>query len=169
MSAPRARALALMGFMASGKSTVGALVAARTCAPYRDLDAMIEERCGMRIADLFAREGEAAFRALEARLLPDALEPGAVAALGGGTPLRDESWAVIRERSVSVWLDVPLPELLARAGPGADRPLLGGRGEAELRALLEARLPRYREADHRVDGSRRPEVVAEEVCRLWRG
>jgi shikimate kinase len=163
------RALALMGFMACGKSTVGVLVAARTGAPYRDLDAMIEERCGMRIADLFAREGEAAFRDLEARLLPEALAPGTVAALGGGTPMRDESWTAIRERSVSVWLDVPLAELIARAGPAADRPLFGGRGEAELRELLQARLPRYREADHRVDGGRPPEVVAEEVCRLWRG
>jgi shikimate kinase len=162
------RALALMGFMASGKSTVGALVAARTGAPYRDLDAMIEERCGVPIAELFRRDGEAAFRDVEARLLPEALEPGAVVALGGGAPLRDDSWAVIRDRSLSVWLDVPLAELLARAGPGADRPLLGGRSEADLRAMLDARLPRYREADHRVDASRPPEAVAEEVALLWR-
>jgi shikimate kinase len=162
------RALALVGFMASGKSTVGTLVAARTGAPYRDLDAMIEARCGVTVAELFARDGEAAFRDLEARLLPEALEPGAVVALGGGAPLREGSWALIRERAVSVWLDVPLPELIARAGPGADRPLLRGRGEAELQALLGARMPRYREADHRVDAGRSPEVVAEEVCRLWR-
>ena len=122
----------------------------------------------MPIADLFRRDGERAFRDLEARLLPVALAPGAIVALGGGAPLRDASWAVIRERAVSVWLDVPLAELMARAGPGADRPLLGGRGEAELRALLEARLPRYQQADHRVDGRRPPEVVAEEVSRLWR-
>jgi shikimate kinase len=163
------RALALMGFMACGKSTVGSLVAARTGAPYRDLDDLIEERCGTTIAELFRREGEPAFRDLEASLLPEALTPGSIVALGGGTPLRDDSWAVIRERSVSVWLDVPLDELLARAGPGADRPLLGGRGAAELGALLETRLPRYRQADHRVDGTRPPEVVAEEVSRLWRG
>ena len=167
MTAPRA--LALMGFMACGKSTVGSLVAARTGAPYRDLDTLIEECCGMPIADLFRRDGERAFRDLEARLLPVALAPGAIVALGGGAPLRDASWAVIRERAVSVWLDVPLAELMARAGPGADRPLLGGRGEAELRALLEARLPRYQQADHRVDGRRPPEVVAEEVSRLWLG
>ena len=163
-----ARALALVGFMASGKSTVGSLVAARTGAPYHDLDALIEARCGATIAELFAREGEAAFRDLEASLLPEVLEPGSVAALGGGAPLRDGSWTLIRERAVSVWLDAPLGELMARAGPGRDRPLLGGRGEAELRALLDARLPRYREADHRVDASRPPGEVATEVCRLWR-
>jgi shikimate kinase len=163
------RALALLGFMGCGKSTVGSLVASRTGAPYRDLDAMIEERCGVTIVELFAREGEPAFRELEARLLPEALAPGSVVALGGGSPLRDESWALIRERAVTVWLDAPLPLLLARAaGHRAERPLLADRGEPELRALLDARLPRYGEADHRVDGSGPPEAVAEEVCRLWR-
>lgn len=163
-----ARALALVGFMACGKSTIGTLVAARTGAPYRDLDAMIEAQAGMAIRELFAREGEAAFRSLEARLLPEVLEPGAVAALGGGTPLRDDSWALIRERAVTVWLDVPLPVLLARAGPSEERPLLRGRTEDDLRSLLDARLPRYRQADYRVDASRPPEAVAEEVCQLWR-
>jgi shikimate kinase len=161
------RPLALIGFMACGKSTIGSLVAARTGAPYRDLDGMIELASGVAIVELFERDGEAAFRDLEARLLVEALAPGAVAALGGGTPLRDDSWALIRERAVSVWLDVPLPVLLARAGPGEERPLLRGRDEAGLRALLEARAPRYGEADHRVDASRPPEAVAEEVCRLW--
>jgi len=165
----RSRALALIGFMASGKSTIGALVAARAGAPHHDLDTMVQDRCGMTIQELFRRDGEAAFRHLEAALLPEALQAGAVVSLGGGTPLRDESWRLIRERAVSVWLDVPLPEMMARAGQGTDRPLLGARGEGHLRALLEARLPRYREADHRVDAFRPPEVVAEEVCRLWSG
>jgi shikimate kinase len=165
-----ARALALVGFMACGKSSIGALVAARSGAPFHDLDAMVETSCGTTIAELFARDGETAFRDLEARLLPGALEPGAVAALGGGTPLRDKSWAMIRERAVTVWLDVPIPTLMARAAPGAlSRPLLGDRDETEVRGLLEARLSRYREADHRVDGRGTPEAVAEEVERLWRG
>jgi shikimate kinase len=164
------RALALLGFMGSGKSTVGSLVAERTGAAYHDLDAMIEERCGMTIAELFERRGEAAFRDLEARVLPEALTPGAVVALGGGTPLRDANWALIRERAVTVWLEAPLPLLIARASrhPG-DRPLLHDRAEADLRALLASREARYGEADHRLDGSGTPEAVAEEVCRLWPG
>jgi len=162
------RALALLGFMGSGKSTVGTLVAARTGAPYRDLDAMIEERCGMTIAELFDRQGEPAFRDLEARVLPDALTPGAVVALGGGTPLRDANWALIRERAVTVWLEAPLPVLLARtASRDGERPLLRDRDEVQLRALLATREARYGEADHRLDGSGTPEDVAEEVCRLW--
>jgi len=162
------RALALLGFMGSGKSTVGTLVAARTGAPYRDLDAMIEERCGMTIAELFDRQGEPAFRDLEARVLPDALTPGAVVALGGGTPLRDANWALIRERAVTVRLEAPLPVLLARtASRDGERPLLRDRDEVQLRALLATREARYGEADHRLDGSGTPEDVAEEVCRLW--
>jgi len=162
------RALALLGFMGSGKSTVGTLVAARTGAPYRDLDAMIEERCGMTIAELFDRRGEPAFRDLEARVLPDALTPGAVVALGGGTPLRDANWALIRERAVTVWLEAPLPLLLARtATRDGERPLLRDRDEVQLRALLASREARYGEADHRLDGTGTPEDVAEEVCRLW--
>jgi shikimate kinase len=162
------RALALLGFMGSGKSTVGSLVAARTGALYRDLDAMIEERCGMSIAELFDREGEPAFRDLEARVLPEALTPGSVVALGGGTPLRDANWALIRERAVTVWLEAPLPLLMARAaGRAGDRPLLRDRCEADLRALLDSRVARYGEADHRLDGTGTPEAVAEEVCRLW--
>jgi shikimate kinase len=162
------RGLALLGFMGCGKSTVGALVARRTGAPYHDLDAMIEERCGMTIAELFAREGETAFRDLETRVLPEALTPGAVVALGGGTPLRDDNWALIRERAVTVWLEAPLPLLMARASAaGGDRPLLRGRDEAGLRALLASRATRYGEADHRLDGSGTPELVAREVCRLW--
>lgn len=155
--------------MASGKSTVGRLVAARTGAPYHDLDEMIEARCGTTIAELFASRGEDAFRALEAAVLPEALEPGAVAALGGGTPMRDESWRVIRQRAVTVWLDAPLPTLVDRAGPPGSRPLLNGRSATELQALLTSRLPRYGEADHRVDGAGPADEVAEEVIRLWRG
>ena len=67
--------------MGSGKSTVARVVARRSGAPHRDLDGMIEERCGMPVAEIFATRGEAAFRALEAELLPEALLPGTVASV----------------------------------------------------------------------------------------
>src|SRR5437773_12273101 len=76
--------LALIGFMGSGKSVVGALVAYRARAPFLDLDFMIENEAAMRIHEIFARRGEAAFRSLESRLLPDALQSGGGAAPGGG-------------------------------------------------------------------------------------
>lgn len=163
------KSLALVGFMASGKSTVGQLVAARDGAPYHDLDEMVEASAGMTVRELFDRYGEEAFRELESRLLPAALEPGAVVSLGGGAPMRDDNWRLIRTRALTIWLDAPLVRLLDRAGGGEDRPLFGGRTEGELQELLRSRLPRYREADHRVDADRPPGLVAEEVWRLWRG
>jgi shikimate kinase len=154
--------------MGSGKTTVGRLVAGLLRTPHRDLDAMIEESAGMTIAQLFVARGEAAFRALESELLPAALEPGVVASLGGGTPLSEPNWSLIRRRAFTVWLDAPLPTLLARVEEERRaRPLLDGRSPDELHDLLEARLGRYRAADRRVDAQRPAEEVAEEVCRLW--
>ncbi len=76
------RPLVLLGFMGSGKTVVGALVAAREGAPFHDLDLMVEDEAGMEIPDIFATKGEAAFRGLERAILPRALEPGAVPRLG---------------------------------------------------------------------------------------
>ena len=155
--------------MGSGKSTVGELVAARAGVPHRDLDAMIEERTGLSVADVFAMRGEAAFRELETRLLPQALEGQAVVSLGGGAVLAEPNWQLIRQRALTVWLDAPLPVLLTRAGrvTAGVRPLLAGRNDAQVQALFEARRPRYSDADHRVDAVPSAETVAEEVYRLW--
>ena len=68
--------------MGSGKTLVGALVAERSHAPFFDLDIMVEDQAGMPVADIFATHSEAAFRAVEKEVLPRALQPGAVVALG---------------------------------------------------------------------------------------
>jgi shikimate kinase len=155
--------------MGSGKSTVGAMVAARAGVPHRDLDALIEEHSGMSVADLFAGRGELAFRELETLLLSAALDGEAVVSLGGGSVLADGNWALIRRRALTVWLDAPLPVLLVRAArvPAGIRPLLAGRTEAQVQELFEARLSRYSAADHRVDAVPPATAVAEEVYRLW--
>ena len=88
--------------MGSGKSVVGALVAYRARAPFLDLDFMIENEAAMRIHEIFARRGEAAFRSLESRLLPEALQSGGVAALGGGTVMDDANWRLVPIRSQMV-------------------------------------------------------------------
>ena len=121
----------------------------------------------MPVAAFFEREGEAALRALKAELLPSALEPGSMASLGGGAPLRGESWALTQQRAVSVWLDGRIEVMMARAGQRFDRPLLQRLDASDVRALHEARLARYRQADHRMDAGRPPEEVADEVGRLW--
>src|SRR5438270_834644 len=115
---PRAskQPLSLIGFMGSGKSVIGALVANRASAPFYDLDFMIETEAGMTISEIFTIRGEPGFRTLESKLLPEALREGSVVALGGGTAMNDENWALIRERSRTVYLKVPFESIWERIG-----------------------------------------------------
>ena len=153
--------------MGCGKSVVGVLVARRAGAPFYDLDFVIENEAGMTITEIFATKGETAFRAMESRLLPDLLQPGAVVALGGGAPIDDANWKTIVERSTTVFIDCGFDSIWARIKGSANRPLLASRSRAELEVLLQQRRPRYMEATHRVDGDRPENVVAEEILALW--
>jgi shikimate kinase len=157
----------LIGFMGSGKSTVGRLVAERAGAEFRDLDRLIEAAAGMSIAELWAVKGEAEFRRIESELLPGALAGHSVAALGGGAPLSDGNWKTIQERALSVFLDVPFDQLWSRIRQETHRPLIRGRRPEEVEALLERRRPLYARAGFTVDAAREPEVVAGEVLELW--
>lgn len=167
LARPPKKPLALVGFMGSGKSVVGALVAERTRAPFFDLDRMIEDEAGSSIAEIFATEGEPAFRALEARLLPGALQPGAVAALGGGSLINDASWGIVEARAITIYLEVPFETVWTRIRKLSGRPLASGRSRDDVEALFERRRPRYEQALHRVDGDRPPADVADEVIELW--
>ncbi|HVS49633.1 MAG TPA: shikimate kinase [Candidatus Dormibacteraeota bacterium] len=153
--------------MGSGKSVVGALVAQRTQAPFHDLDRMIELEAGIPIPEIFANGGEAAFRALESEVLPNALEPGSVVALGGGSLMNDTNWHLVAATSSTVYLEVPFDTMWERIRKLSGRPLASGRSRDEVRALFELRLPRYEQALHRVDGDRPPAAVADEVIKLW--
>ena len=153
--------------MGSGKTVVGALVAQRSGSVFHDLDLMIEDESGMAISDLFATRSEAAFRAIESALLPRALEPGAVVALGGGTPMSDLNWRLIHEKSMTVYLQASFEVIWPRVAGIEIRPLVAGRSREQLEALLEQRRSRYEEADHTVDVNRPLDDVATEVLRLW--
>jgi shikimate kinase len=153
--------------MGCGKSVVGVLVAQRAGAPFFDLDFVIENEAGMSITDIFARRGEAVFRAMESRFLSEVLQPGTVVALGGGAPIDDANWKIIVERSTTVFIDCGFETIWERIKDTTTRPLLADRSRAELEALLEERRPRYMEAIHRVDGDRPADVVAEEILKLW--
>ncbi len=155
--------------MGSGKTLVGALVAERAHARFNDLDLMVEDAAGMPIADIFATHSEARFRALEKKLLPSALQPDTVLALGGGVVIDDDNWAVIQSRALTVYLEAPFATLWKRVGSLPGRPLIAHRTRAEVEELFERRRPRYEEASHRVDADRDPSVVAGEVLQLWSG
>jgi shikimate kinase len=153
--------------MGCGKSVVGVLLAQRAGAPFHDLDFVIENEAGMSVADIFNTRGEAGFRAIEARLLPEVLQPGAVVALGGGAPIDDANWRLILDRSTTVFLDCGFKTIWDRINGSTNRPLLASRSRAELEALLEERRPRYMQAIHRVDADRPADVVAEDILKLW--
>lgn len=156
----------LLGFMGAGKSTVGRRAAELAGAAFVDLDLLVERESGRSIPDLFRTRGEAGFRACEAARLRDALVESAIIAVGGGTPMDDASWRLMRERAITVWLDAPLDELLRRAD-AATRPMLQGRSADEVQELYQVRARRYGEADHRLDGTGAVEELAREVARLW--
>lgn len=162
------KSLALVGFMGSGKSAVGVIVAHRAHTAFFDLDLMIEKAAGMSISKIFSTRGEAEFRSLESQLLPDALREGAVAALGGGTIIDAANWRVVNQRAVTVYLELPFDALWERIEGSVDRPLLSGRTRSEVAEIFERRRPRYEEATHRVAATRPPGQLAGEILALWR-
>ncbi len=162
--------LCLAGFMGSGKTTVGTLLARQLAWRFVDLDDRIEEAAGLRIPEIFERLGELAFRQIEADQLRAALgrvfevKESIVLALGGGTYAQTGAPEFLRTAGVPVvWLDSPIEVLLARCMTMTGRPLF--RDENSFRALYAQRLPSYQQADHRVDGSGDPAHVVAEILR----
>jgi len=157
----------LVGFMGSGKSSVGRELARRFGAPFVDVDERIESTAGSPIRDLFAREGEPAFREREKAALRDALTvKGCVIATGGGAFSDDENRVLLRSYAPVVYLEAAVETLLERLAGDLGRPLLrGGDREEVVRELLSRRIPGYRTADItvRTDG-RTVEEVAGQVA-----
>lgn len=144
--APDRPLLVLVGAPGAGKSTVGPLLAERLGVEFADLDELIVGRAGRSISEIFTTEGEAAFRALEEDAVSEALVAhGGVLALGGGAVLSERTRAALRGHRV-VFLSVTMPEGVRRTGLSTARPLLAGvNPRATFKALLDARLPLYRE------------------------
>jgi shikimate kinase len=163
-SSPR---VVLVGPMGAGKTTVAGLLGRRWGLSVRDTDHDVEAGADKSISDLFVDDGEAVFRALERSAVTAALaaHPG-VLALGGGAVLDPATRESLRGHRV-VFLEVGLSEAVKRVGLGITRPLLMGNMRARIKALLDERLPVYREVAEltvHTDG-RTPEDVADEVAR----
>lgn len=156
----------LCGFMGCGKTTVGTLLAKKTNREFLDLDAYIEQQHCMRVSDIFETQGEQAFRQMET----DAVRAlsgkgGLVLATGGGTVLREENTALLRQNGIIVLLDVPLHQLEQRLAGATDRPLLQRPDRTQFMAHLHAeRMPKYQmAADIRIDACHAPEEVAAHI------
>ena len=159
----------MFGFMAVGKSTVGRLLSERLGYAFVDLDTEIARRKGIEVADIFSVYGESGFRELERQAVRSvALLDRRVIACGGGAILDPVNLKALRRSSRMVLLTASPEEILRRVSTDSRRPLLNvGNRLVRIHELLEARLPKYREAAELsvdTDGVT-PEEVADTVLR----
>ena len=157
----------LIGFMASGKTTAGRLLAERLDWTFVDLDKVIEDQAAKTVADIFAAEGEAGFRKRETDALREvAKRRKTVVATGGGAPCREENLQAMLEAGRVFWLEVSARDAVARAGKASGRPLLDGEADPveAARRLLEGRRPFYERAHASVEtGGSSPKEVVDEL------
>ena len=154
--------IVLVGFMGAGKTTVGQLLAQCLGLPFVDSDQVIEQQAGRPVRQIFAQDGEPAFRALEHQVITGLLDgPDLVLALGGGAPEHPRT----RERLATaqvVYLRVGYDQAMARVGDDPERPLLA---RPDLAATYQRRLPLYAEIatlSISTDG-RPPELISQDI------
>ena len=158
--------LYLIGMMGAGKTTVGQLLANYLGYRFLDTDDIITQSAGRSINQLFAEEGEAAFRQLESDVLAQVCAYTRLTiATGGGIVLRTDNWSYLHHGLV-VWLDVPVELLYTRLAEDTTRPLLQDADpQGKLRSLLEERTPLYSQADLKITitAEETPEEIAHRV------
>jgi shikimate kinase len=135
--------IVLVGFMGAGKTTVGNLLAAELGLPFADSDEVIERRAGRTIRQIFAEDGEPAFRVLEHQVIAELLGDGeAVLALGGGAAEHPQTRDRLRSAPATqvIYLQVSWEQALRRVGGDIGRPMLAG---PDVAALYQRRLPAY--------------------------
>jgi len=161
------RPVILTGFMGSGKSSVGKVLAELLSCRFVDLDAEIVAVAGLSINEIFSQDGEDAFRSLESAQLERILSTGEVCviATGGGVVIRKQNRELLKKYGVIVNLKVSLEQVLDRLQDCNDRPLLAGEKAPErVKALMDGREHYYADADIRIDtGGKSVEYVATEI------
>lgn len=168
--APARPVIALLGLRGAGKTTIGRRLAKRRRVPFVELDRRVEEAADLSLGELFTLHGEDYYRRLEREVLQDVLKEGRpmVLATGGGLVASADTFALLRQSAVTIWLRAR-PEdhwnRVVRQGdrrPMADHP----QAMADLRALLAAREPLYAMSDHTIDTSTaRPDKVVDTIER----
>jgi len=163
-----------MGYRGAGKSTVGQMLAKRLNWRFADTDALVVEKAGISISEIFAAEGEAGFRQRERAALQSLRKfDRQVIALGGGTATEPENHSLIRRLGKTVWLRAPAVVLWSRisrdAANAASRPnLTPNGGLSEIESVLAHREPLYESiADHIVDTFTMNAAQVAEAIELW--
>jgi shikimate kinase len=141
--------IALIGFMGTGKSSVGRLVASHLHFEFVDTDELIEARAGCSISEIFAQAGEAAFRQIEKQVVSElAHRRRIVIASGGGLAAQPDNLASLKEHALIVCLWASPEAIWERVRHQSHRPLLNDPDpQGQIRTLLAAREPHYRQAD----------------------
>jgi shikimate kinase len=134
--------------MGSGKTTVGRRLAQHLNLPFVDLDDRIEAAEGRKISDIFAHDGEPAFRDIEHRELARTLSGDGVLALGGGAYVQARNRDLLRGQATVIWLDVPFERALRRVSGAGHRPL--AKDPVKFAELYQARREAYAQADHTI-------------------
>jgi shikimate kinase len=157
--------IVLVGFMGAGKTTVGRVLARRLGVPFRDSDVVIEDRAGRPIRQIFAEDGEPAFRDLEHKVIADLLDGAdSVLALGGGAVQRADTRDLLKGIPV-VYLRISYDEAMRRVGGDQGRPMLARPDVAQLHA--ERDLVYAAAATVTIDaGTGQPDVIAREILTL---
>ncbi len=158
-----------VGFMGAGKTSTARKLARNAGITAIDMDTYIERRCDMKIKDIFAKSGEAGFRAIETEVLRElALGEPQLVSCGGGVVLAEENRAILRENGFVVYLKVTAAEAASRISDVSTRPLFGDLEQAQR--VIEGRLPLYEEvADIEIDtAGRGSSAIAREVFTLLR-
>jgi shikimate kinase/3-dehydroquinate synthase len=161
--------IVITGFMGTGKTKVGLEVARRLGREFVDMDALIEERVGMTIPEIFAQQGEGFFRQQERQLCQElAQRHGLVIATGGGALIPEESRQILGTSGLLVCLNCGVEEVLRRLAQAEDRPLLDVADRRErIETLLAQRREAYKRIPHQIDTTGlKVEEVAERVIRL---
>jgi len=160
----------LVGFMASGKTTIGRMLADELGWSFADVDEDIEAAQGVSIANIFDARGEEEFRKIEQEALRrrvGEVERGKpmVLALGGGAFAHESSHDLLEENGVTVWLDCPFETVCARVAETTNRPL--ARDAGKFRQLYEDRRAAYAKADYRIEvSSDDPVVMVKAILKL---
>jgi len=156
----------LVGFMCSGKSTVGKLLSLRLGWPFVDVDEEVQRLEAMTIPEIFERKGEDYFRRLEVRVL-EALSQreNIVISTGGGLGANPYAMELMKSKGLVVWLKVEFDTFIERCGKDSSRPLLK-RSREELLKLFEERSQRYAQAHLTLDASLKPEEIVEEILKV---